>query len=104
MRTFPKRLRRDSVSVATLTGTGARGPVYAAVRTVACRVQTTRELVRNADGEEVISDLTVYIHPDDGERFVPGTRVTFGGRTSTVLSVSPSGPPGQTFMVKVDCT
>jgi len=102
--TIPLRLLRDSVSVQTYTGHAAYGPVLATAVTVLCKVSMVRQLVRNSDGAEVVSEMTVYAHPDDEATFTPQSTVTFGSRVGTVLSVAAQGRPGETVLVKVVCT
>lgn len=104
MKTIPRRLLVDTVSVEACSGEGAYGPVYAAAVTVLGKVSTTRQLVRNAAGEEVVSEATVYVHPDDAAPFVPGSRVTIATRVSTVIAVSPQGRPGKTVLIKAACS
>ena len=104
MRTIPRRLLRDSIAVEAYSGTGAYGPVYAAAVTVRGRVSMTRQLVRNSNGVEVVSEMTLHLHPDDAAPFVPGSRVIIDDRESTVLSVSPHSRPGETVLVGVTCT
>ena len=62
MRTIPRRLLRDSIAVEAYSGTGAYGPVYAAAVTVRGRVSMTRQLVRNSNGVEVVSEMTLHLH------------------------------------------
>lgn len=95
---------KDVVSVETFSGTGAYGPVYAAAVNVSVCADTTRRLVRDADGAQVVSELTLLIHPDDEAKFTPESRLTFGARTSTVLAVSPVTTRGYTTLVKVACS
>jgi hypothetical protein len=103
--TIPARLLTDSVSVQTFSGEGAYGPVYGTASSVSCRAEAKRQLVRGANGEEVVSELTLFVAPTDGEKFTPGSLVTFAGRTSTVLSASPMSRPGRgVFHVEVVCT
>jgi hypothetical protein len=104
MKTIPARLLLDSVSVETCIGVGAYGPIFAVAATVLCKISNTRQLVRNSNGEEVVSEMTLYASPADESKFLPETRVTFATRTSTVLGVSPQGRPGETVLVKVTCT
>jgi len=94
----------DSVSVQTLTGHGAYGPVYATAATKTCKVSITRQLVRNAVGAEVVSEMTIYAQPADEAAFAPESLVTFAGRTSQVITASPCGRPGETQFVKVTCS
>jgi len=104
MKAIPRRLLRDSVSVETYSGDGAYGPIYGAATTVLCRVSSTRQLVRSNAGDEVVSELTLYLHPDDEAKFTPESRVTVSGRASKVIVTNPQGRPGETVLVRVMCS
>lgn len=97
-------LFRDSVSVETYSGDSAYGPIYAASATVLCKVSTLRQLVRNSNGEEVVSEATLYVLPANAAPFTPESRVTIAGRASTVLSVAPQTARGVTVVVKATCS
>jgi hypothetical protein len=85
------------------TGEGAYGPVYAAPVVVPCKVAYTRQLVRGANGEETVSEVTSYVHPDYAAPCVPESRVTIDGRATTVIGAGPQGRPGEAVQVKVTC-
>jgi hypothetical protein len=51
----------------------------------------------------VVSELTLYVHPDDAASITVGSLITFQGRESTVLGVSPKSRPGQIVYVEVVC-
>ena len=104
MKTLPRRLTRDAVSFEPFLGESAYGPTYGPAVTVLGKVSMTRQLVRDADGEEVVSEMTVYLHPDDAAAIVPESRATYAARSSTVIGVSPAGRPGETDLVKVTCS
>lgn len=104
MSAIPRRLLRDSVSVETYAGDGAYGPIYGTAATVLCKACSTRQLVRNNTGDEVVSEMTLYVHPDDETKFVSESRVTFGGRSSRVIVTNPQARPGETVLVKVACS
>jgi hypothetical protein len=93
-----------TVAVETWTGEGSYGPVYAASVNKTCNVDSTRRLVRNANGEEVVSELTLHVAPADEAAFLPESRVTVAGRVSTVLAASPKQFKGQVVYVKVACS
>lgn len=97
-------LFRDSVSVESWTGESAYGPIYVGVVTVLCKVSTIRQLVRNSNGEEVVSEATLYVLPADAAPFVAESKVTIAGRVSTVISVAPETARGVTVLVKVTCS
>jgi len=99
----PRRLLRESVSVQTKSGEGAYGPIVAEAATVACKASWRRQLVRDANGEEVVSELTLHVHPDDEARFTPGSALTYEGYATTVLSVAPERRPSETVVVRVTC-
>jgi hypothetical protein len=102
--TIPQRLLRETVSVAPLVGEGAYGPVYGEIVDVPCRASHLRQLVRNASGEEVVSELTLYVKPSDAYHFPVGSTVECDGYASTVLAVAAQGRPGEIFMVRVTCS
>jgi len=104
VRTLPRSLLRDPLSVEPHSGEGAYGPVYAAAVTVFGKVTMSRQLVRNSIGVEVVSEMTVYGDPDDEASFPPQSRVTFDGRVSTVITSGVQSRPGQPVLLKVTCT
>lgn len=104
MSTLPRRLLKDVVTVEPYAAEGAFGPIYEDAVSVLCKVSATRQLVRNSDGEEVVSEATLHVHPEDAAPFVPGSRVTIATRVSTVITVSPQARPGETVLVKVACS
>jgi hypothetical protein len=95
---------KDTVAVESYSGEGAYGPIYAASATVSCNIDGTRRLVRNANGDEVVSEATLHVHPNDAAAFVPESRVTISGRASTVLSVNSQTFRGQAVYAKVTCS
>lgn len=99
-----RSLLKDSVSVQPYAGQGAYGPAYTAAQTVMVSLDATRRLVRDANGAEVLSEATLYVHPDDESKFPPESVVTIGTRTSRVVSVSAQTLRGQTVLVKVACS
>ena len=92
------------VAVETLTGEGAYGPVYGTSANVTCDINSTRRLVRNANGEEVVSEMTLTVAAADEAKFTPESRVTVASRVSTVLAVNPKSFKGQVVCVMVACS
>ena len=81
-----------TVTVARYLGPGPEGDQYAAADTgVACFVSEKRSLVRAANGEQVVSETTVYF-PRTTEDIPPESLVTIGApftaRTTTVIASS----------------
>ena len=104
MTTLPRRLLKDLVTFELYLGDGAFGPIYGDPVTVLGKVSATRQLVRDSNGEEVVSEATVYVHPDDADPCVPGSRVTIATRKSLVIGVTPQARPGEDVLVKVACS
>ena len=99
----PRRMFLDAVTVETYAGDSAYGALYAVAVAVACKVSSVQSLVRNAEGVEVVSSLTLYVAPEDAALFTPESIVTVAGNTSVVLTVAPQSRPGETVYAKVMC-
>jgi hypothetical protein len=97
-------LFRDTVTVLTWLGEGAYGPIYAEPVDVPCKVSTIRQLVRNSNGEEVVSEATISALPEQAAPFVEESQVIIAGRASTILSVAPESARGVVALVKVTCS
>lgn len=99
-----RSLLKDTVTVETYGGEGAYGPAYAAAVNVRCNIEATRRLVRNAAGDEVVSEATLQVHLDNASSFTPESSVTIATRVSIVISASPQTFRGGTVYLKVTCT
>ncbi len=77
-----------TVSVETLTGTGAYGDVYAAPAEVPCWLEPKRRLVRNKDGQEVLSSSFLACDVTHEPKFVPDSKVTHNGHAAYVVGVN----------------
>lgn len=113
-----RSMLKQTVVVRTRTGEGAYGPVDQEPRTVACMIDETRRLVRDASGDETVSEATLTLHPrtrvldDDGhlvatvdplEVFTPESPVEINGRVSRVLSAKATTIRSSTMAVEVTC-
>lgn len=107
-----RALLKDLVIVETGAGEGAYGPIYTAPVTVLVNVDQTRRLVRNAAGDEVVSEATLTVHPQPRNEatgalldalalFTPESRVSIGGRISTVINAAANTFRGNVAFVKV---
>jgi hypothetical protein len=77
---------RDEMAVEAYQGDGAYGPRYATGRTIRCRVDQRRRIVRDTNGNETVSESTVWCRPTDS--IAPEDRVTLpDGTVSRVLTV-----------------
>ncbi len=107
-------LLKDTVTISTYQGDGAYGAVFADPVNVRVNVDTTRKLVRDANGEQVVSDVTLAAHPqtrddqggthDPVALFAPGSKVTVNGRDSEVIGTRAATIRGTTAWVEVTCT
>ncbi|GAA2037363.1 hypothetical protein GCM10009740_31450 [Terrabacter terrae] len=78
-----------TVTVRTKTGSGANGDIFSAPIDRAVFLEDSRRLVRNANGEQVVSETTLYADPGDLDAFAPDSKVTLPGRTARVLLAKP---------------
>lgn len=80
----------DSIVVETYKGTGFDGAVYLPAETVEnIMVEDVRRLVRSTDGNELVSETTIYAEPEAAGKLTDGSRVTLpSGRRSKVLRVA----------------
>jgi hypothetical protein len=93
----------DTVAVETYSGDGAYGPIYAASVNVTCNINAKRKLVRNAAGDEVVSETTLHVKAADAAKFTPETRVTIATKVTTVIGTSPKAFRGVVVHVEVTC-
>lgn len=77
----------SSVSVQTFQGATGTGSRYATAVTKMVMVDEGRRLVRDADGEQVVSEATLYDANLDNESvYLPGSKVTLpSGRSAYVI-------------------
>lgn len=91
------------VGVEPYSGSGAYGDIYLSSRNWTCSVDWTRRKVRNANGEEVVSEFVIEAPYGAEADFPPGSKVTIAGRISFVITVGPPAFAGQVVYVKVAC-
>lgn len=77
-----------TVTVETMTGSGAYGDVYAAPVEVPCWLEPKRRLVRNKDGQEVLSTSFLSCDVAENPKFTPDSKVTHDGTTAYVIGVN----------------
>lgn len=82
----------STATVRPLSGSGARGPVFAAPVPVPCWPEQSSKQVRTAGGDETTSSTRLWCEAAHELLFPIGSSVTFGGRTSEVISVSVHDP------------
>jgi hypothetical protein len=77
-----------TLTVETLTGAGALGDVYAAPVSVPGWLEDKRRLVRDKNGQEVVSSSFFSCDNTHLSKFTPDTKVTISGRTAFVIGVA----------------
>lgn len=90
MAEIPLQYLVHTVDVDPYTGSGAYGDVYdPTVMGVPCFADDKRQLIRNADGQEVVSETTLYLRLAHEASFPPGSRVTVpSGRQAVVIKTA----------------
>lgn len=83
---IPAALLVHTATVKPYAGSGAYGDVYGAPFDLPCYFERKRQLVRDSDGDEAVSEATIYA--DLGTEVPPGSLVTVDGYESTVLTVA----------------
>lgn len=77
-----------TATIETFTGAGAYGDVFASPVTVSCFVDPSRRLIRNANGEQVVSESTLYTPVTNAALFTNDSRVTVNGVVARVVKVN----------------
>lgn len=86
--TIPKRLLTDTIEVFAHTGRGFSGPIYSGVPAVAkARVELGYRKITDANGQDVVIDGTVFVHPSDSISI--GDKVTYDTQNYSVVAVQP---------------
>ena len=83
---LPRWLLQHTASIEPFAGAGANGPVYDTATVVKCFREDKRRLVRAPNGEQVVSETTLYCLP--GTVAPPQSRVDLGTRVATVITVA----------------
>lgn len=83
---IPSHLLVHTASVEPYQGSGAYGDVFGAAYSLPCYFEAQRRIVRDTEGDEAVSEATVYA--DLGAEIKPGSRVSVNGYTSTVITVA----------------
>lgn len=92
MADLPGWLLRHKITVEPLLGDGPYGEQYGPPVEVPCFLDRKRRLVRNANGDEVVSETTVYCPLDAEGSFPTDSRVTLPGPSGTVAYVISTQP------------
>ena len=95
-----------TLNVQTFQGTGAMGDVYAAAVDVPGWLEDKRRIVRDKNGQEVVSSSLFACDNAHLAKFTPDTKVTIDGRTAFVIGVAnyTSGALGLPDHLEIDLT
>lgn len=108
---------KDVVTLRTRTAEGSYGDVLAEAVLVPCLIDETRRLVRDASGQETVSEATLTLHPhttvvaednsattvDPLDVFTAESEVLIGVRVSRVITAKALRLRGYTTAVEVTC-
>lgn len=83
---IPAELKVHTATVEPFEGSGAYGEIYGAPASVSCYYEGRRQLVRNGDGDEVVSEGVLFAELD--ANIPTGSRVTVLGRETYAITVS----------------
>lgn len=97
---IPEQLLMHTAAVEPYEGSGAYGDRYGTPVDVPCYYEGRRQIVRDADGAEAVSEGTLYANRDTD---IPvGSRVTVAGRSTWVLTVSDFDDGGLTGLAHLE--
>ena len=103
---------KDTVTVQTRTGGGSYGDTLSDPVDVPCFVDETRRMVRDAGGQQVVSEATLTLHPrtrvgdtvhNPMDLFSEGSEVLINGRSSEVLAAKETKLRSQVVAIEVVC-
>lgn len=77
-----------TTSVRTFEGSGPFGETYTDPQDVPCFIDSTRKLVRDQTGREVVAEATIQGPVTHAAKFTPESLTTINGAERTVLTVS----------------
>lgn len=102
---LPTRFLVHSVTVRPMLGQSSTGNVYGEPFPLECMAQGKRRLVRNSQGVEVLSTLTLWAAPGRAHEVPVGSQVTWAGDTTDVLTSTDmdSGGLGAPDHTEVTC-
>lgn len=83
-----------TIEATPVTGQGAYGSTYGDPVQLTGFLDDTRKQVRNADGDEVVSEATFHTDLGNAEHLAPGTAVDLGYRTAEVITLARRDAPG----------
>ena len=99
MMRVPGWLLLETVTITPQTGMGWDGPEYGTPYTARCHIEPGQRKVTDRQGEEVVAEATAFFVPEVAVK--PGDKVTWEGRTYTVIEARPWRALGRPSHVEV---
>lgn len=85
---IPRGLLNQTVDIQLFEGSTGLGPKFGELQTVTCRIENKRAMVRDADGNEVLSETRLFFYPESpATELTPEARVIVEGFERTIISV-----------------
>jgi hypothetical protein len=85
---LPDRFLVHTVTVRPYAGQSSTRTLYGDPFTLQCMAQGKRRMVRDADGAETLSSLTLFCAPGQAAVVPPGSQVDWQGDTTTVIAAT----------------
>jgi hypothetical protein len=101
---IPAKWFANVVSVQTCTGNGSYGPTYATAATLRADITDKRQLVLNANSEQVLAQRVFRFDGASEPALTPGSLITFDGKVATVITVQRFRRFGQLVFVEAITT
>lgn len=84
----PRGLLNQTADIKIFEGATGLGPKYGPLQTVRCRIENRRTMVRDADGNEVLSETRLFFYPESpATEMTPESVVIVDGYQRTIISV-----------------
>ena len=102
---IPVKFLVHTVQVTPYLGTSSSGDLYGTPFDLPCMAQGSRRMVRDGDGTERVSTLTLFAAPGQASTVPAGSQVTWGETTTTVMAATDhdSGGLGAPDHTEVAC-
>jgi hypothetical protein len=88
--TAADEFQTTTVAVQTFLGVGVGGlDIFADPADSACILEDSRKLVRAVNGDQVVSETTLYTDLSEASKYITDSKVTLPTRTARVILVKP---------------
>lgn len=84
---LPPSLLTTRATIRHKSGDGAEGPLFKDTENVRCRMEVSRKLRTDRNGQQYMTSFAMYVLPAVGERTMPADRVVYNGEEYEVVEV-----------------